>query len=69
MYEKIMHKYSEQEKNLIDNIVHNIYCFDTENPNLNGVNNFHYINELKNEEKKLSEIIENFNEKIINFIN
>jgi hypothetical protein len=65
MYEKIMHKYSEQEKNLIDNIVHNIYCFDTENPNLNGVNNFHYINELKNEEKKLSEIIENFNEKII----
>ena len=65
MYEKIMHKYSEQEKNLIDNIVHNIYCFDTENPNLNDINNFHYINELKNEEKKLSEIIENFNEKII----
>ena len=65
-YEKQISNYSLEEIEKIDNIVNNVYSFDIDNPNLSDINNYNYITELDQNEKKLSEIIDDFNEKIVN---
>ena len=64
-YEKIIEKYSNKELNKIDDIVDNIYNCKKEEPKINNIKDYFLISNFKDNEKKLSERIENFNENII----
>ena len=62
---EIYKKLNEEEKNKIIEFINGVEEFDVENPDLEGINGFPYINEFKKEEKSLSEVIPDLNKNII----
>ena len=61
----IYKKLSKEKRDKILEYINNVEEFDTKNPDLNGINSFPYITKLENEEKTLSELIPNFEDKIL----
>ena len=62
---EIYKKLNEEDRNKIIDYINGVETFDTNNPDLEGINSFPYINKLGQEEEALSKIIPNFEEKII----
>ena len=62
---EIYKKLNEEDRNKIIDYINGVETFDTNNPDLDGINSFPYINKLDQEEKALSKIIPKFEEKII----
>ena len=62
---EIYKKLNEEDRNKIIDYINGVETFDTTNPDLDGINSFPYINKLDQEEKALSKIIPNFEEKIL----
>ena len=65
MKSEIYSKLNEETRNKILEYINGVEYFDTKNPDLDGINSFHFINKFEKEEKPLSIIIPKFNEKII----
>ena len=65
MKSDVFSKLNEENRNKILGYINGVEYFDTKNPDLDGINSFHYINKFEKEEKPLSKLIPNYNEKII----
>ena len=62
---EIFKKLEEEERDKIIDYINNVEEFNTNNPDLEGINSFPYINQLDKDEKALNDIIPYFEDKII----
>ena len=64
--EDLISKLNENEKKEIEQVINNIYSFDTNNPDLSNKDSFYIIKSLDKNDIELKDLIEDFEEEIIN---